>query len=343
MTFGEFFSQKRKEKCLTQKELANKLYVSESAVSKWEKNVARPDISLLPTLAEILGVTEHELITASIDQVTRSTTKNARRWTNLTKTWHVFFAISYAIALLTCFIVNLAVNKTLSWFWIVFASITLSATFTNTPHLITKCRLVLIPTSQFAALILLFAVCNIYCKTNWFWLATLPTGVGLLTVFLPIVFAKCKLPTFFAKHNAVISITIDYAMLLIMQLVICAVTGGNWFATLSLPFTTIGFVTALAMAINSRYARYNALIKTAVNIAVVLAVFVIVGYTSFAILGNAGVDLTDTTPFAPFNANFSVWSDEYVNYNVTAIILLSMSALTVLFAVIGIIKQQKDE
>ena len=38
-TFGEFFKQKRLEKNLTQKQLASQLFVTESTVSKWEKNV----------------------------------------------------------------------------------------------------------------------------------------------------------------------------------------------------------------------------------------------------------------------------------------------------------------
>ena len=72
--FGKFLKQKRQEKSLTQKDLAKKLFVSESAVSKWEKNIAHPDITLLPTLSEILGVTEHELITAKSESVLRSPT-----------------------------------------------------------------------------------------------------------------------------------------------------------------------------------------------------------------------------------------------------------------------------
>ena len=67
-SFGEFLKQKRIEKGLTQKQLAQELFVSESAISKWEKNVARPDITLLPNLSKLLGVTEHELITASVDE-----------------------------------------------------------------------------------------------------------------------------------------------------------------------------------------------------------------------------------------------------------------------------------
>ena len=70
-SFGLFLKEKRQEKNLTQKQLAEIMYVSESAVSKWEKDVAHPDITLLPKLAETLGVTEHELITASIDNESR--------------------------------------------------------------------------------------------------------------------------------------------------------------------------------------------------------------------------------------------------------------------------------
>lgn len=57
MHFGEYVSQLRKEKGLTQKELAKKLYVSDKAVSKWERGASIPDVALLIPLAEILGVT----------------------------------------------------------------------------------------------------------------------------------------------------------------------------------------------------------------------------------------------------------------------------------------------
>ena len=80
-SFGEFFKQKRLEKKLTQKDLAKMIMVSESAVSKWEKNIAHPDISLLPKLAEILNVTEHELITASTDKNLLQEKKQAKKQT----------------------------------------------------------------------------------------------------------------------------------------------------------------------------------------------------------------------------------------------------------------------
>ena len=60
--FGIFISRLRSEKGLTQKALADKLYVSNKAVSKWENGLSLPDISLLEPLAETLEVTVPELL-----------------------------------------------------------------------------------------------------------------------------------------------------------------------------------------------------------------------------------------------------------------------------------------
>lgn len=68
-TFGEFLAKQRKEKGYTQKELAEKLFVSDKAVSKWERALSMPDISLLIPLSKILGVTVTELLEGrKIDQ-----------------------------------------------------------------------------------------------------------------------------------------------------------------------------------------------------------------------------------------------------------------------------------
>ena len=60
--FGEFILELRREKGLTQKELAEKLYISDKAVSKWERGLSMPDIALLIPLSQIFGVTTTELL-----------------------------------------------------------------------------------------------------------------------------------------------------------------------------------------------------------------------------------------------------------------------------------------
>ena len=60
--FGNFLAELRKEKGMTQKELAEKLFVSDKAVSKWETGGSIPDVALLMPLAKMLGVTVPELL-----------------------------------------------------------------------------------------------------------------------------------------------------------------------------------------------------------------------------------------------------------------------------------------
>ena len=52
----------RKEKGMTQLELAEKMGVTDKAVSKWERDLSFPDVSSIPKLAEILGVSVDELM-----------------------------------------------------------------------------------------------------------------------------------------------------------------------------------------------------------------------------------------------------------------------------------------
>lgn len=59
---AEFIKTKRKEKKLTQEELANKLFVTEKAISRWETGRGTPDISLLIPLSKELNVSVSELL-----------------------------------------------------------------------------------------------------------------------------------------------------------------------------------------------------------------------------------------------------------------------------------------
>lgn len=59
---GALIKELRKEKKLTQLELAKALHVTDRAVSKWERGICAPDIGLLEPLSAVLGVTVTELI-----------------------------------------------------------------------------------------------------------------------------------------------------------------------------------------------------------------------------------------------------------------------------------------
>ena len=63
-SMGEIISTLRKEKGMTQKDIADKLGITDKAVSKWERDIAFPDTATIPKLAEILGVSVEELMQA---------------------------------------------------------------------------------------------------------------------------------------------------------------------------------------------------------------------------------------------------------------------------------------
>lgn len=63
-SMGDMISTLRKEKGMTQKDLADRLNITDKAVSKWERNLAFPDTATIPKLAELLGISVEELMNA---------------------------------------------------------------------------------------------------------------------------------------------------------------------------------------------------------------------------------------------------------------------------------------
>ena len=63
---GKFISSKRKEKNITQSELAEKLYITDRAISKWENGICLPDASTMPMLCEILDITINDLFSGEV-------------------------------------------------------------------------------------------------------------------------------------------------------------------------------------------------------------------------------------------------------------------------------------
>lgn len=61
-TIGKFIAVLRKANGMTQKELGDKLFVSDKTVSRWERDECTPELSLIPAIAEIFGITTDELL-----------------------------------------------------------------------------------------------------------------------------------------------------------------------------------------------------------------------------------------------------------------------------------------
>ena len=60
--FGAFVAEMRKQNNMTQADLAEKIHVTDKAVSRWERGLGFPDINTIEPLAEALGLTMHELM-----------------------------------------------------------------------------------------------------------------------------------------------------------------------------------------------------------------------------------------------------------------------------------------
>lgn len=63
-SIGETIASSRKEKGMTQNELAEKMNVTDKAVSKWERDLSCPDVNTISKLADILEVSVEELLKA---------------------------------------------------------------------------------------------------------------------------------------------------------------------------------------------------------------------------------------------------------------------------------------
>ncbi|MBR3694280.1 MAG: helix-turn-helix transcriptional regulator [Erysipelotrichales bacterium] len=66
-TIGKFIAVLRKANGMTQKELADKLLVSDKTVSRWERDENTPDLYLIPVIADIFGITSDELLRGEKD------------------------------------------------------------------------------------------------------------------------------------------------------------------------------------------------------------------------------------------------------------------------------------
>lgn len=71
-SLGTMIAELRKEKGLTQLELANMMNVTDKAVSKWERDISCPDISSIPRLAEILGVSVDDLMRSNSHRIEKA-------------------------------------------------------------------------------------------------------------------------------------------------------------------------------------------------------------------------------------------------------------------------------
>ena len=64
---GNFICENRKKQGISQKELADKLGITDKAISKWERSISFPDISMLIPISKVLEISLYDLLTGGED------------------------------------------------------------------------------------------------------------------------------------------------------------------------------------------------------------------------------------------------------------------------------------
>lgn len=130
---GAFIAQCRKEKQLTQAQLAEKLNITDRAVSKWETGKSMPDSSIMLELCEILGITVNELLSGekiSMENYDKKADENLIALTkkdenNLRKNAiiSIIYSSTLIIGILVCAICDTAITGSFTWSLIANSSI----------------------------------------------------------------------------------------------------------------------------------------------------------------------------------------------------------------------------
>ncbi len=289
-------------------------------------------------ICEILQINEHELLTASEDVETRSLEKFAKRYLKLVNRFKVTQYLLYGAALLTCLICNLAIQHTLSWFFLVLTAELVSASLTLLPVLLKEKRGLYTLLCFTASLVLLLMTCCFYTGGDWFFVAAVPVLFGMTVIFLPYILSQVWLPEPFSGHKALLCMAIDSIFLFLLLFVCDAYAHGGWFLSIACPITGFCLILPWGILFIVRYTNINCFFKTAGCLGVTTVFFwfldsfisMILEKSQFTFWFNLGFDFTD-------------WSNAMINVNVNAIILFFLIGCTLIFAIVGIIAELKHE
>lgn len=122
------------------------------------------------------------------------------------------------IPVLVCLIVNLAVGRSLDWFFIVLSSLLLLASITVVPMMVPARKLVWSMLSGTASLVLLLLVCCVYTGGSWFWVASVPTVFGISLFLMPVLLYSFPLPAALQNKKGLISMVWDSLWLMLVVL-----------------------------------------------------------------------------------------------------------------------------
>ena len=215
---GKFIRAKREEAGLSQKQFAEQLFVTESAVSKLERGVNYPDITMISDICRVLNISEKELITASDDTTYRQMKKQSAKYERIQKLTFWIPTSAYLLSFLVCLICALCGVMPFSTLFIVTASLLCAFLFfPSVTNFFENQKLLAYLASSTIGVIILLAVCGIATKSvAWVPTAVMGTLLGYVAVFLPIILKKYSNSGFVSTHKTFISFVADMVLTIIL-------------------------------------------------------------------------------------------------------------------------------
>lgn len=334
-TFGEYIKTKRVDNNLTQKEFASMLYVTESAISKWERGLSYPDITLISEICRILKLSEHELLTASEDVHRRNQEKLAAHYLALMKKIKVVQYFLYGIPLLVCLIVNIAIDGRLSWFFIVLASELVIISLTLTPMFFNGRHMLVRVLGFTISLIVLLAVCCFYTNGNWFYIAMISIIFVISLIFMPSALRTLWMPVPLGNHRTLVYFIANTFLLFAVLKAVEIFANGNWFLSVAMPITVFCLILPWGCMLIECYAKINRFLKMAGCL----------GLTTVLVLFFRGfIDRVLGQPYKlGLYFNFNDFDNmEYFDGNIHAILFFALLGSTVAYVIAGIFMKNRN-
>ncbi|MBQ7595090.1 MAG: helix-turn-helix transcriptional regulator [Clostridia bacterium] len=328
-TFGSFIKEKRQEKNLTQKELAELLFLSESAVSKWEMGKSYPDITMIPDLCRVLDVSEKELISGASDTEYRKMKHDARLYKKISETFFWGFTAAYAAAFVICLICDLAINKAVTFSLIVFASLLTAFSFVPTfTRFSQKHKLAVFAGSTYFSIVFLVFIVGL--KSEAVRALTVAAGVllGYAAIFGMILLNK-YMPQKLKKFNLLLYFS-GILVCVFILLLMCGVK-------INLKVTAIvlySFIPFLTIALAHIFIK-NKLYRISVDV----LIFGVVGY--FAQRVTCLIFGGDASQY--YTADLLTWNENTINGNISLLVLAVCTAAAIVFAAVGIKKSSSHK
>lgn len=331
--FGRYVHEKRSALGLSQRELGDRLGVTVSAVSKWERGVSYPDITMIEPICRTLGVSEHELITASDDWRQRQLERDARMHQRGRLAWLWGLAALYAAIVIGFLVVDLGSGSFPVQSFVALASCALCASLTHVPLLAKHGhRGIDTLVASWAALQLTTLAFCVRDGGNWFFVSLLGTTLAYWMIFSPAVmawFGNRQAESFVAKNRELVYLAVT-TVLIFAEVAVTTLHDGQSLANLGfvLNLTALMFVPVWGIFLVLRYLPAALPYRVA-------AAFAVFGAWTFC-----GEGYTQVVSGKSFTLHGSVdllnWSDYVVrNDNIAWICLAICLVAAVVLCVVG--------